>query len=192
MLGTSLAVGALQTSEYFGTGNDPRKLGSAHPRNAPYQAFRAEDGHFGMAAGNDGLWRSVCEATGHEELLDDPRYGSPTDRAANQEALRDTLETTFTTKPVGHWLEVFTAAGVPCSPINTYAEALADPQVEHMGWVQDLALPNGRQTRTFGPPVRFDGETTPIERPPPSLGEQNAAIVDRILADPDGFTWTSG
>ncbi|MCG8594947.1 MAG: CoA transferase, partial [Kiloniellales bacterium] len=51
MLGTSLAVAALQTSEFFGTGKDPRKLGSAHPRNAPYQAFRARDGYFGMAAG---------------------------------------------------------------------------------------------------------------------------------------------
>jgi len=53
MLGATLAVGALQTSEFFGTGSDPAKLGSAHPRNAPYQAFRAADGHFGMAAGND-------------------------------------------------------------------------------------------------------------------------------------------
>ena len=61
MLGTALAIGALQTSEFFGTGKDPRKLGSAHPRNAPYQAFRAQDGYFGMAAGNTSLWHLVCD-----------------------------------------------------------------------------------------------------------------------------------
>ena len=44
MFGATLAMAALQTSEYFGSGRDPRRLGSAHPRNAPYQAFRAKDG----------------------------------------------------------------------------------------------------------------------------------------------------
>ena len=68
MLGASLGIAALQTSEYFGTGRDPKKLGSAHPRNAPYQAFKAKDGYFAMAAGNDGLWRATCEALGRGDL----------------------------------------------------------------------------------------------------------------------------
>ena len=60
MFGCTLAIAALQTSEYFGTGNSPRKLGSAHPRNAPYQAFKAADGYFAIAAGNHKLWIEVC------------------------------------------------------------------------------------------------------------------------------------
>ena len=73
MLGTSLAIAALQTSEYFGSGRDPGKLGSAHPRNAPYQAFRCSDGYFAMAAGNNALWKSVCDVVVMPELLDDDR-----------------------------------------------------------------------------------------------------------------------
>ena len=80
MLGATLGVAALQTSEYFGTGSDPRKLGSAHPRNAPYQAFSAKDGYFAMAAGNDGLWRSACDAIGLPGLAADPRFASTTCR----------------------------------------------------------------------------------------------------------------
>ena len=64
MLGATLGIAALQTSEYFGTGRDPGKLGSAHPRNAPYQAFQASDGYFAMAAGNDRLWRAACAGIG--------------------------------------------------------------------------------------------------------------------------------
>src|SRR5687767_7259433 len=85
MLGTSIAVAALQTSEYFGTGRDPAKLGSAHPRNAPYQAFRAKDDYFAMAAGNDGLFRAACEAIGKAELVADPRFATTTLRAQHQE-----------------------------------------------------------------------------------------------------------
>ena len=184
MLGATLAVAALQTSEYFGTGNDPRKLGSAHPRNAPYQAFRAADGYFGMAAGNDRLWHQVCLVVDRPDLEDQPRFASPTDRAQHQDELRILLEEVFEAATVAHWLDAFAAAGVPCSPINTYSEALADPQVAHMGWVQELTLPGGAVTETFGPPVRLNGSTLPVRSAPPGLGEHTAEILAALGLGP--------
>jgi formyl-CoA transferase len=71
---------------------------------------------------------------------------------------------------------------VPCAPINTYSEVLADPQVEHMGWVQPVDLPNGVRTRTFGLPVRFDGQTTALRRRPPALGEHNDEVLGALRA----------
>ncbi len=176
MLGATLGIAALQTSEYFGTGRDPVKLGSAHPRNAPYQAFKAADTYFGMAAGNHSLWQAVCRVVGLEDLLDDPRYATPTLRAGHQDELRKTLEEVLGRHPAQHWIDRFREAGVPCAPINTYSQVLADPQVEHMQWVQALELPNGVRTRTFGSPVRMDGLTQPVRRRPPALGEHNAEV----------------
>ena len=89
MLGATLGVAALQTSEYFGTGNAPKKLGSAHPRNAPYQAFKAQDDYFGMAAGNNSLWHHVCDVVGRADLKEVEKYSTPTLRAANQVELKD-------------------------------------------------------------------------------------------------------
>ena len=85
MLGTTLAIAALQTSEYFGSGKDPKKLGSAHPRNAPYQAFRCKDGHFVMAAGNDDLFRRACEGFGASRLLPIRRFSTTALRALHQD-----------------------------------------------------------------------------------------------------------
>ena len=183
MLGTALAIAALQTSEYFGSGKDPQKLGSAHPRNAPYQAFEAQDGYFGMAAGNNGLWHQVCDVAALPNLKQDERYLTPTLRARNQEALRNTLEQVFQTKPVAHWLSAFAAAGVPCSPINTYSQVLADQQVEYMGWVQDLSLPTGKVTKTFGSPLRINGQTPRIRMRPPGLGEHTEEVLAQV--DPE-------
>ena len=176
MFGCTLGIAALQTSEYFGSGRDPRKLGSAHPRNAPYQAFRAQDGHFAIAAGNHKLWLQVLQALQLPELAQDPRFLTPTLRAAHQDELRQILEQRFTLQPVEHWIGVFHAAGVPHARINTYAQALADPQTQHMGWVQPLTLPNGHATRTFASPIRIDGAGLPIRRPPPALGEHSDEI----------------
>jgi len=176
MLGASLAIAALQTSEFFGSGKDPQRLGSAHPRNAPYQAFRARDTHFGMAAGNDALWKNVCVTVGREDLLIDPRFASTLKRAEHQVALRDILERIFAADDAAAWLDRFRTAGVPCAAINTYSQVLADPQVQHMEWVQPLALPTGHKTQTFGPPVQFSGKRVAITRPPPALGEHNDEV----------------
>lgn len=174
MFGCTLAIGALQTSEYFGTGRSPGKLGSAHPRNAPYQAFRAADGYFAIAAGNDSLWRAVLRAVHLEPLAEDPRFLSPTLRARHQAELKDILEEVFAKQVVTHWIDVFRDAGVPHSRINDYARALEDPQVDHMRWVRDLELPGGTRTRTFASPVRIDGKSIPLRTAPPVLGEHTA------------------
>jgi crotonobetainyl-CoA:carnitine CoA-transferase CaiB-like acyl-CoA transferase len=177
MLGTTLAIAALQTSEYFGNGRDPQKLGSAHPRNAPYQAFRCKDGYFVMAAGNDALYRRACEGFAREELIADPRFATTALRAKNQVALKDLLEQTFASLTAEECLTRMRKQGVPCAPINSYSQALADPQVAHYGWVQPLELPGGDRTRTFVSPL---GKTE-LKRPP-ALGEHTAEILRELGA----------
>lgn len=171
MFGATLAIAALQTSEYFGSGRNPRKLGSAHPRNAPYQAYRASDGYFAIAAGTPKLWLEVCRVVGAPELADDPRFVSPTLRAQHQAALKDLLEARFAAKSGEAWVAAFAAAGVPAAPINGYAEALADPQTAHLQLVRAMQLPGGHDTRTVGCPVRLDGAPIEVDTRVPALGQ---------------------
>jgi succinate---hydroxymethylglutarate CoA-transferase len=185
MLASLIGVSALQTSEYFGTGRPPRRLGSAHPRNAPYQAFRASDDDFVIAAGNDRLWRSVCEAVGAPELAADPRFASQEQRATNQSALAALLAPLFRRRTAAAWLAEMEARGVPCAPINGYAEALADPQVAALGLVGPLTLPNGVRTRTTAFPVALSGYRFDIFRAPPALGEHTGEVYAEWL---DGRT----
>lgn len=180
MLGATLGIAALQTSEYFGSGKDPVKLGSAHPRNAPYRVFKAKDSYFGMAAGNNALWRAVCETVGRKDLLDDDRFQSPTTRAKHQDDLLLILEAEFVNETAEEWLRRFREAGVPSAPINSYSEVLADPQVEYMGWIRPIELPNGVKTKTFGSPIRIDSKTLDIRFRPPALGEHNDEILSLL------------
>lgn len=184
MLGVSLAIAALQTSEYFGTGKDPEPLGSRHPRNSPYQAYLAQDDYFVLAAGNDRLWRKVCDVIGRPELADDPAYGTTTDRSKNQVALTAELAPIFLAQKASHWIARFRGQGVPCEPINRYSDALAQPQVDSMGWVAPLELPNGHRTKTFGSPVSFtapDGcQSEQVLRSPPALDADRTTILAEL------------
>jgi crotonobetainyl-CoA:carnitine CoA-transferase CaiB-like acyl-CoA transferase len=179
MLGASLGMAALQTSELFGSGKDPRRLGSAHPRNAPYQAFRARDGHFVIAAGNNKLWQSVTQVVARPDLLTDARFATTTLRAENQGALKDLLEAEFAKQGVDHWIGAFETAGVPYGRINSYSQILADPQVAHMGWIEDMELPSGVKTKTFGFPIKISGVDMAKRREPPALGADTQAIFGK-------------
>ena len=180
MYGTNLAFSALQTSEYFGTGKDPVRMGSSHPRNSPYQAYAAKDGPFVLAAGNDKLFAAACAVIGQPDLKDDPRFLSTRDRAAHEPALTHILQPIFETETVAHWIAVFRPHGIPCEPINTYSAALSAPLVDHYGWVQPLTLPNGVETTTFASPIEVAGEDFPIRRGPPALNGDRADIIAEL------------
>ena len=172
MFATSLAIAALQTSEYFGTGRDPKALGSAHPRNAPYQAYRAADDYFVIAAGNDKLWVSVCEVVGLPSLVSDGRFMSTTLRAQNQAALKVLLEEQFAKRNASDWVKAFQDAGVPCSPIQKYSQALQDPQAIHLQLVNPQQLP-GHQTKTVGCPIWLSGQPVAVDTSVETLGQSN-------------------
>lgn len=180
MLGCSIGIAALQTSEFFGTGSNSPRMGSRHPRNAPYQAFKASDDYFALAAGNDKLFRQVCELVGLPELLDEEDYKTTSLRAKNQTRLAEILEVEFAKKTAIEWIGIFGETGVPCGLINSYERTLSHPQVEHCGWVQGMTLPNGIETKTFGSPVRFDLQATQIRTMPPALDEHGDEIRDEM------------
>jgi crotonobetainyl-CoA:carnitine CoA-transferase CaiB-like acyl-CoA transferase len=181
MMGALLGIAQLQTSEFFGTGRIPQPLGSAHPRNAPYRGFRGSDEPFVIAAGNDRLWQEVCGAVGQPALAADPRFVTQEQRARNQAELFDLLQPVFSTRPAAYWLAEFERRGVPCAPINDYAQALADPQVAHLGLVHPMQLPNGRQTRTVGFPVLIEGFEFRVYRQPPALGAHGEQVMREWL-----------
>lgn len=177
MLASLIGISALQTSEFFGTGRPGGRIGSAHPRNAPYQAFRASDEYFVIAAGNDKLFRSVCEAVGMPQLAERPEFLTQYKRAENQKKLADLLEEVFRTRSAEYWLNEMIERGVPASPINNFADVLdEDPQVQHMAIVQALELPNGVKTRTTGFPLGISEFAFRVRRPPPELGQHTREV----------------
>jgi crotonobetainyl-CoA:carnitine CoA-transferase CaiB-like acyl-CoA transferase len=182
MLDCLLGISALQTSEYWGTGLAPMRLGSAHPRNAPYQAFDASDAPIIIAAGNDDLWREVCEATEKLELMEDPRFAGIAQRAKNQKALAAILQEVLCTRTAREWLDEFERRGVPSGPINSFADILGDPELISSKLIQEMPVPVAGTTKTVAYPVQLDGNRVRASLPPPRLGEHSEEVLAEWLA----------
>jgi glutaryl-CoA transferase len=150
----------------------PTRMGNAHPNIAPYQEFRTADGFIVVAVGNDAQFRNLCAALGREPLADDPRFAGNGARVRNRTALEQTLAPLLAALRREEALARLEAAGVPCGPINTVAEAFADPNTRARGMVVDCpaegyGIPSIPGLAT---PIRFSRSKSGPSRPAPRLG----------------------
>ena len=177
---TSLLEAGIANLANVGTsalhGGSPRARGSAHESIVPYQAFSdAEGAFFIVAATSDGQWRALCERVGAAELAADSRLASNAGRVAHREALCSALQALLSQRSRAHWLQAL-AGAVTAAPVNTVAEALAEPQVAARRLVREVHYPALDETlRLLAHPVSYAGGgiAQPGEqmRPPPLLGQ---------------------
>ncbi|HVP23517.1 MAG TPA: CoA transferase [Conexivisphaerales archaeon] len=166
-----------QAASYFASGKVPRPLGSAHPQIAPYQAFRAKDGYFIVAAGNDAQWKALLEVLPADTALRSRAYSTNARRVGNREKLERELTSLFSRRTASSWVRSISKAGVPACTINTVAEALSDPQTVARGMVMEVRHPKAGIVRQLGMPFKLGGYRFSIRAPPPVLGQHTNEVL---------------
>ncbi|HUI18681.1 MAG TPA: CaiB/BaiF CoA-transferase family protein [Alphaproteobacteria bacterium] len=166
---------------YTTSGECPQPMGARHPSIMPFEAFSTADGYMIIAAGNDGLYRKLCDALGRPELARDARFTTNDLRARNGDALRALLDPLLAGKETWAWIEILDAAGVPCGPINDVAQALAHPQVAARNMLVELEDREAGRVRLAGNPMKLSAFADPPTRPPaPDLDGDRAAILREL------------
>jgi crotonobetainyl-CoA:carnitine CoA-transferase CaiB-like acyl-CoA transferase len=176
-----------QAQSYLLTGRSPGRLGSAHPQIVPYQAFEASDGPFIVAVGNDEQFHRLCEATGLPELWAVERFRTNAGRVEARGEIVARLSQRFRQQPRAYWLEHFTTAGIPVTPVNTVGEAFADPQADARNMAWSLAHSRVGSLEQVGSPFQHLSRTpaTP-STPPPLLGEHTYELLTEVLGMDSG------
>ena len=165
---------------YLRTGNVPNRM--TRVRNAHAFAFVCKDGlplaiHCSVP---EKFWLALLKAAERTDLVADGRFKTRDRRRQNFEALERTLMPTFRTRTRDEWLKRLEANDVPVAPLYNIAEAMADPQVRHLGLTEELEHAKAGKLTFIGGPVKYDNLNKKISTPPPLLGEQTVAILSEI------------
>jgi crotonobetainyl-CoA:carnitine CoA-transferase CaiB-like acyl-CoA transferase len=166
-------------SSYLNAGASPQRWGNAHPNIVPYEVFRgSDDRYFVVGVGTDALWKKFVTALGlQEEIGNDSRFTSNSDRIKHRAILVPQLQTIFSRQSAAAWLEKFAAAEIPAAPINTVAEAVSTAQTEARGLIVQLEHPAIGTAKSIANPIRFSATPVSYRLPPPLLGEHTAEVL---------------
>ncbi len=181
MLDCQVALLENAIARYVATAQVPGPLGSRHPSITPFEAFACADGHLIIAAGNDGLFRKLCDVLARPELADDPRFCSNEERTRNADALKIAIEEALRERTRADWLAALEAAGVPCGPINDVAEVMADPQVAARNMVIRVMDEVAGEISMPGNPIKLSAFEDPDTREPaPGLDRDRQRLLDEM------------
>ncbi|MBI3160820.1 MAG: CoA transferase [Chloroflexi bacterium] len=183
LLDSQVATLSYVASNYLVSGQEPRRLGNAHPNIVPYQSFKASDKYFAVAAGNDGQWAKLVKALGKPQWAEDERFAANAARVKNRDVIVPLLAEVFAARPAAEWLAVCDAAGIPAAPINTIREVFEHEQVQARGRVHYMDHPAGGQVPQLASPMNFLTAPLAMRLPPPLLGQHNEEILHMLGYD---------
>ena len=166
-----------QSAIALASGTAPGPMGSAHPLNAPYEAFQTTDGWITLGAANQANWLKLVDLIEAPELGDDPRFADNHGRITHRVELAEALAPIIRTRTSADWLARLEAVGVPAGPVLDVAEMHRDPQTLAREMVTEAPHTRLGPVKTLGAPVKFSATPGGVTRGAPLLGEHTREVL---------------
>jgi len=173
-----------QASRWLNAGEVPGQAGNNHPTSVPTGVFKTRDGYINIATAGGEMWERLCKALEAPDLRANPRFATGRARLENRDALNAAIDAQLAHRTSADWIERLNAAGVPTGAINSIDLVFADPQVAHLGIVQQIETGDARGTlKVVGQPVSLGRTPTRLVAPPPERGQHTGEVLSEF-----GFT----
>jgi crotonobetainyl-CoA:carnitine CoA-transferase CaiB-like acyl-CoA transferase len=166
-----------QSAIALATGVAPGPMGSAHPLNAPYQAFETADGWIVIGGSNQRNWFRTLEALDAEHLADDARFVENQDRMAHLDELEEALAPFFKQRSSADLLQQFEKIGVPAGPVYDVLQMQADPQVRAREMVTEVEHAREGEIETIGLPIKFSETPGKVRTGAPLYGQHTRQVL---------------
>jgi len=171
LIESSVALLTYQASRFFVTGQNPARLGNAHPSIVPYDSYRTSDGWLTIAVVNQPQWERFCLALELSDLPEDPRFADNASRVSHRDELQELVKRRFAELTTAEALRRLDEKGVPCAEVRDLAAVFADPQVRHLGLRRRMHHPVTGDIDVVAPPFHLSATPPALQKPPPRLGE---------------------
>lgn len=176
-----------QSAIAFATGEAPGPMGSAHPLNAPYQAFETSDGWITLGAANQANWLRMLDVIGRNDLDQDPRYLDSRSRMENRPALSQTLTDIFKTKSKSEWLARLEEAGVPAGPVLNVKEMHEDPHAIARDMIVSQEHKTAGSVKSIGCPIKFSSTPASVDTGAPVYGQHTREVLKEYGYSPEAI-----
>ncbi|KGX86916.1 CaiB/BaiF CoA transferase family protein [Pontibacillus litoralis] len=167
-------------SNYLMSGHVPQRLGKYHANIAPYQSLQTADGEMVIAVGNDKQFNKLCKLIGKEELANDKRFKTNSDRVYYRKELETIVEQQWKRKTTAEWQHLCRAHSIPTGPIQAIDQVMEDPQVQARDMLLSTNHPKAGRFHMVGSPLKLSESPITMRRHPPEPGEHTGDILQSL------------
>ena len=139
--------------------------------------YETKDRYITAGAVSDKEWHGLCRAIDREDLAEDPRFKTSTDRFLNVGERKEITAAEIRKWPSAEILSRLQAEDVPCAPLLTRKELLTHEQILANGAVLTLDFPGFGEVRQARPAAQFDVTPSAVDAPAPKLGQHTREIL---------------
>jgi crotonobetainyl-CoA:carnitine CoA-transferase CaiB-like acyl-CoA transferase len=182
LLDSQLAALSNQAANYLVGGAKPKPLGNEHPTVVPYRDFIASDGRVLIAIVNDRQFRRFCTLLECGQLGEDERFRTNAERHNNRQVLEGILAPIIAKWRSAELQKAMEEAKLPCGPINSIDEILADPHVRSRDLTHTLYRDDGVAVSVIGYPHKLSRTPATYRIAPPRLGQDTRRVLGELLA----------
>lgn len=169
---------------YQGTQRDPMPQGASHMAFAPYGNYRTADDFILIGISNDRLFSKLVDTLLLPELKNDPRFFDNNLRVENRIELDGLIQERLLEHGAGYWIDKLAEAAVPCSSIQRVSQVLRDRQLEALGMLQQMEVPEPHKSIHIPLiPIRMEKSPVRLRRPAPKLGEHGREVFAELGLD---------
>lgn len=172
---------ATMTQIYLSEHKVPKRHGNSYESAAPLDSFKASDGDFIIAVGNDRMWQRLCQVMGMPELGEREEFATNYLRVQNNDKLKAIIEGWSLSKTVENLVDELLKAGVPAGPIYNIDQVVNDP---HIAGAREMFVSVGHpiagQVKLTNQAIKMSGTPTGVRTPSPLLGQHNREVFTEI------------
>jgi crotonobetainyl-CoA:carnitine CoA-transferase CaiB-like acyl-CoA transferase len=133
--------------------------------------YETKTDYISVAVNTDKQWKSLANALGRPEWLQDPRFLTPALRHANINDRLGMTQEVLLTRAAKEWLELLEVADVPSAPILRRRDVMYHPQIQANETIVEYDHPEAGRLRQARPAALFSDTSPEITRGAPMLGE---------------------
>jgi formyl-CoA transferase/CoA:oxalate CoA-transferase len=164
---------------------NPGRHGNATAARVPADTYLTKDGrHLTIMVLNDTMWQPFCKAMERPDWFANPDYKTGRDRVMHKGVLNQLVAEEFQKKTASEWEKQLEMQRIPYGFVNTYLDAISDPQVVHRGLIKHINHPTSGEIRVVGAPWKMSAFENDLG-PPPLLGQHTSEVLQEWLKWPE-------
>ena len=143
----------------------------------PYETM---DGFICVVPYTQKHWMNFLTLVGEQNLIEDPRFSSQTERTKNIDALYEIVSDSMKTRTTSDWLITLTDADIPAGPMNSPEDLFDCPHLDAVGMFPEIEHPTEGRIKHIKVPVTFSKTPGGLYRHSEKLGESTHAVLSEL------------